>query len=109
MREFRAHHDLFVSAGGAVVGVSLEPIETLRAETARLALPYPLLSDVERRAGEAFHVITRLGLGGWHVELFRRTTALVDARGIVSAVWGKVRVRGHALEVLEMARRLGGA
>ena len=109
MREFRAHHDGFVSAGVALAGVSLEPLETLRAEASRLALPYPLLSDVERRAGETFHVITRLGLGGWNVELFRRTTALIDARGIVSAVWGKVRVRGHALEVLGMARRLDGA
>ncbi len=58
------------------------------------------------QAGAAFGVIRRLGIGSWNVELFRRMTFLVDAGGRVVASWGRVKIRGHALEVLEVARAL---
>ncbi len=112
MREFRARHAEFVAAGAAVAGVSLDSVESNRAAAERLRLPYPLLTDTERRTGEAFRVLSRIGLGGWNVEFFRRTTVLADAAGTIAAVWGKVKVRGHALEVLQMTHRLaalGGA
>ncbi len=108
MREFRAHHDELVASGVTVAGVSLESVESNRAQAERLRLPYLLLSDPERRAGDAFRVIGRIGLAGWNVEFFRRTTVLIDARGVIAAVWGKVRVRGHGREVLAMARALAG-
>jgi len=69
--------------------------------------PYPLLSDVDRRAGEAFRVIRRLGIGGWSVDLYRRSTFLIDAHGMIAAVWGNVKVRGHADQVLVAANALG--
>jgi len=106
MREFRAHHDALIAAGAAVAGCSLDPVEFNRRWAERLRLPYPLLSDVDRRAGDAFGLIRRLGIGGWKIEWFRRATVLVDRHGIVRAVWEQVRVRGHALEVLRAVRAL---
>ena len=106
MREFRAHHAELKQAGVQVAGVSTDTPASSREWAQRMELPYPLLSDVERTAGNAFGVIRRIGIGTWNVEFFRRTTFLVDARGIVSAVWEKVKVRGHAHEVLRMARAL---
>ncbi len=108
MRGFRALHPKFAEVGAAVAGVSLERADANRAVAERLALPYPLLSDPERAAGTAFRVLTRVGIGGWGIELFRRTTFLVDVRGAIAAVWGHVRVGGHALEVLRAARALAG-
>jgi peroxiredoxin Q/BCP len=106
LREFRAHYEELKAAGLEVAGVSLDSPESHRAWSERLRLPFPLLSDVERTVGPAFGVVRHVGLGGWNVEFFRRSTFLVDARGKVAAVWGKVKVRGHALEVLEMAKAL---
>lgn len=106
MREFRAHHAQLTEAGVQVAGISTDSPSSSREWGQRMELPYPLLSDVERRAGTAFGVVRRIGIGTWNVEFFRRTTFLVDARGIVSAVWEKVKVRGHALEVARMARAL---
>jgi peroxiredoxin Q/BCP len=106
MREFRALHDGFAAAGVTVAGVSTERAASNRAWSERLALPYPLLADPDKRAGDAFGVVRRIGIGGWSVELFARTTLLADADGIVQAVWGKVRIRGHGREVLEAARVL---
>jgi peroxiredoxin Q/BCP len=101
LREFRVHHVGLQSAGIEVAGVSLDPTETQRVWAGRLGL------DTEREAGEAFGVLRRIGIGTFTIELFRRSTFLVDAHGVVRAVWEKVRIRGHALEVLDVARGLG--
>ena len=106
MREFRVHHSELKDAGVEVAGISPDTPESSRTWSRRLELPYPLLSDVERKAGTAFGVIRRFGVGSWSVELFRRVTFLVDARGRVVASWDRVKIRGHALEVLEVARAL---
>jgi thioredoxin-dependent peroxiredoxin len=106
MREFRAHYDELKEAGVEVAGISTDSPESSRDWAHRLDLPFPLLSDEERRAGEAFGVIRHVGIGGWNLEFFKRSTFLVDARGIVVAMWRKVKVRGHATDVLEMARAL---
>lgn len=106
LREFRAHHEAFEREGVAVAGVSLDPPGVNRAWATRLSLPYPLLADPAREAARAFGVLRRLGISGWGVELLQRSTFLVGADGEVAAVWGKVRIRGHALEVLAAARAL---
>jgi peroxiredoxin Q/BCP len=106
LREFRVHHAELVGAGVAVAGVTADPVEDSRRWAKRLDLPYPLLSDPTREAGRAFRVQREFGIGGWKVELFRRTTFLADAHGVVRAVWGDVKMRGHAVEVLRHARAL---
>jgi peroxiredoxin Q/BCP len=107
MREFRAHHGELLAAGVTVAGVTLDTLESCRTWARRLRLPYPLLSDEARAAGEACHLIERVGIGPWKIEFFRRTTLLADTAGIVRRVWGEVKIRGHALEVLAAARDLG--
>jgi peroxiredoxin Q/BCP len=106
MREFRVHHAEFVALGASIAGVSLESPERNREWAARLELPYPLISDVDRRAGRAFHVLNSFGIGAWKLELFRRSTFLADRDGRVRAVWGAVRPRGHAEQVLVALRAL---
>ena len=106
MREFRVHYSELKEAGVEVAGISTDTPESSREWAKRMELPYPLLSDVERVAGNAFGVIRRMGIGAWNVEFFRRSTFLVDANGIVVAMWQKVKIRGHALEVRDMARAL---
>ena len=106
MREFRARHAQLVAAGATVAGVTLDSIESCRTWSLRLRLPYPLLSDTEREAGNRCHVLRRVGVAGWNIEFFRRTTLLVDTAGIVRGVWGDVKIRGHAREVLAAVRAL---
>ena len=108
MREFRARHSELVAAGVTVAGVTLDTLESCRTWARRLRLPYPLLSDEARAAGEACFVIERVGLGPWKIEFFRRTTLLIDAGAVVRAVWGDVSIRGHAREVLAAAMALPG-
>ena len=106
LREFRVHHEEYLRAGLPFAGISLDGIETNRRWRARLELPYPLLADPERKACKAFGVLRRVGIAGWNVEFLERSTFLADRRGVISAVWGRVHVRGHATEVLAAARAL---
>ena len=106
MRGFRAHHAGFASAHVRLAGVTLDTLESCRWWANRLRLPYPLLSDSARAAGTRCHVLRRVGLGDWNIEFFRRSTFLADRSGVVRAVWGDVKIRGHAAEVLRAASAL---
>ena len=106
LREFREAYPEFESAGIALAGVSSDSIESHRRWVERLRIPFPLLSDPERSAGRALGLVRRIGIGAWAIELFRRSTLLVDERGSVAVAWSEVRVRGHARQVLAAARAL---
>jgi peroxiredoxin Q/BCP len=108
LREFRVAHDRFAEQGLVVAGVNRDTPESNDEWAQKLDLPYPLLADVDRKAGEAFRVLRRVGVGGWSVEMFRRSTFLIDAQGLIAAVWGNVKVRGHAAQVLAAAHALEG-
>jgi len=89
-----------------VAAVNADTAESNRQWAERLKIPYPILSDPDRVAAEAFGGLRRIALGDWSLEFFRRRTVLADRHGIISAVWDKVRLRGHAAEVLTTARAL---
>ena len=106
LREFRGAHPDFERAGIALAGVSTNTLESHREWAARLALPFPLLADPERRAADTLGLVRRIGIGGWSIDLFRRATLLIDMDGRVAAAWSRVRIRSHAAEVLSAARAL---
>ena len=100
------HHDEFSAAGIAVAGMSRDTVEHNRAWSERLALPYPVLSDVDGVVGRALGVLRSIRLSAWTVEFLRRSTLLADADGRIAAVWTDVKIRGHARQVLDAARAL---
>jgi thioredoxin-dependent peroxiredoxin len=108
LREFRVNHPPYAAAGITVAGVSFDSPELNRKWVERLKLPFELLTDADRVAGNAFGVITRLGIAGWKLELMQRATALIAPDGHVAAMWTRVKIRGHAIEVLQAAKALGG-
>ncbi len=109
LREFRERHDEFRAAGIAIAGVSIDSLASHTEWAERLRIPYPLVSDPDRTVADALGIIMKVGIAGWGVELFRRTTLLVGADGRVAAAWGKVKVRGHGAEVLTAAIALRDA
>ena len=95
-----------MSAGVEVAAINADTVENNRTWSERLRLPYPVLSDPERRAAEAFGGLRRISVAGWTLEYFRRRTVLADRHGVIAAVWNRVKVRGHAADVLASARAL---
>lgn len=86
--------------------MSTDTVASHREWAERLQIRYPLVADPERVSARALGLILKVGIGDWSVELFRRTTLLVATDGRIVAAWGKVRVRGHAAQVLEAAAAL---
>ena len=103
---FAALHDAFMGHNAAIVGVSPDSVKSHKNFAAKLALPFSLLSDPEHMLLEACGVWQKKKMAGHEYMGVVRTTALLDPKGIVRALWPKVKVAGHAEEVLAKLREL---
>ena len=96
----------FAKAGVALLGVSKDPPAKHARFTAKHGLTAPLATDVDGGLSDALGVWGQKSLYGRLFMGMHRTTYLVDADGRIARVWRKVKVNGHAAEVLEAARAL---
>ena len=63
-------------------------------------LPFQLLCDVEHKMAEAYGVWKEKNMYGKTVMGMERTTFVIDAQGKIKKIFPKVKVEGHAAEVL---------
>jgi peroxiredoxin Q/BCP len=97
----------FARAGVALLGVSKDSPGKHAKFIAKYALAAPLASDAaEGGLSDALGIWTeKQNYGRTYIGMVR-TTYLVDARGRIARVWDKVKVKGHADEVLAAAKAL---
>ena len=106
-KDFSALADDFAKAGTALLGISKDPPKKHARFIEKHALTAPLASDAE-----AGGLSDALGIWAEKVNYGRtymgmvRTTILVGADGRIARVWDKVKVKGHANEVLAAAQAL---
>lgn len=106
-QDFSALASDFDAAGTALLGVSKDSPARHAKFIAKHGLAAPLASDAaEGGLSDALGVWTEKQNYGRTYMGMVRTTYLVDATGRIARVWDKVRVKGHAAEVLEAARAL---
>jgi peroxiredoxin Q/BCP len=105
-RQFAALAPQFERAGVRLLGVSRDSIASHDRFRAQHDLPFDLLSDPEERACQLFDVIREKKLYGRTVLGVERSTFLIDAEGTLRREWRRVKVEGHAQEVLEAAQSL---
>lgn len=97
----------FAKAGTDLLGISKDPPGKHAKFIAKHALAAPLASDIaEGGLSDALGIWTEKQNYGRTYMGMVRTTYLVDAQGVIARVWNKVKVKGHAAEVLEAARAL---
>jgi thioredoxin-dependent peroxiredoxin len=89
-----------------VVGVSRDSVKSHDKFTEKENLPFPLLSDEDEKLCKLFDVIHEKSLYGRKYLGIERSTFLLDGSGILRREWRKVKVPGHAEEVLEAAKSL---
>ncbi len=94
-------HDAFRKARAVVVGVSPDSIASHEKFKAKYAFPFELLSDEEKKACAIFGVWKEKSMYGRKYMGVERSTFLLDAEGVLRREWRKVKVNGHAEEVLE--------
>ncbi len=106
-QDFTALADDFEAAGVALLGVSKDSPARHAKFIAKYGLKAPLASDAaEGGLSDALGVWTeKVNYGRTYMGMVR-TTYLLDADGRIARVWGKVKVKGHAAEVLEAVKVL---
>lgn len=105
-RDFRDLHPAFRRAKTTVLGVSKDSCERHAKFRAKEDFPFELLSDEDEKVCRLFDVIREKSLYGRKFMGIERSTFLFDAGGKLAREWRKVRVKGHAAEVLEAAKSL---
>ncbi len=103
---FRDLYPKFRRAGIEVVGISRDSVKSHDRFRQRHGLPFPLLSDADEKLCRLFDVIREKTLYGRKYMGIERSTFLPDANGVLRREWRKIKVDGHAEEVLEAAKSL---
>ena len=102
-KAFSALSNAFARVKTAVVGVSADPVKAQDAFKAKHKLTTPLVSDESHRMLEAYGVWGQKSMYGRSFTGIIRTTVLIGPDGRIVRIWPKVRVDGHAEEVLAAA------
>ena len=105
-QDFRDLAPAFRKAGTSIVGVSRDSVASHEKFTAKEELPFLLLSDTDEQICKLFDVIKEKSLYGRKFLGIERSTFLLDSKGVLRHEWRKVKVPGHAEEVLEAAKSL---
>jgi peroxiredoxin Q/BCP len=105
-QDFTALAPEFAKAGVKVVGVSRDAMKKHEKFIGKYNLAVPLASDEDGRISEAFGTWVQKSMYGRKYMGMERATYLIHADGRIARAWRKVKVPGHADEVLEAARSL---
>jgi peroxiredoxin Q/BCP len=103
---FRDNLPKFKSGKAAVVGVSILDEASKARFADKYDLNFPLLADADHEVAEKYGVWQKRSMYGRSFMGVARTTYLIDANGKVARRWDKVKVDGHAEEVLAAVSEL---
>ena len=103
-QDFTALAGDFAKAGARVVGISRDPMKKHDKFIAKYELKVPLASDEDGAISDAFGTWVEKSMYGRRYMGMERSTFLIGKDGRVARAWRKVKVPGHAAEVLKAAR-----
>ncbi len=96
----------FKAAGAGVFGISKDSIAKHCKFRDKHGLAVPLLSDADGDTCENYGVWVEKNMYGKTFMGISRTTILIDGAGKIARIWPKVKVDGHAQEVLSALQDL---
>ena len=98
--EFRDTSEKFGKANTVIVGVSPDASKAQAKFKDKFDLPFTLLADTEHKAAEDYGVWKEKSMYGKKYMGVDRTTFVIDGEGKIKKIFPKVKVEGHAEEVL---------
>ena len=105
-QDFRDLHEQFTAANTVILGVSRDTLRVHENFKAKHNFPFELISDTQEELCKQFDVIKLKKLYGKEHLGIERSTFLIDTAGVLRQEWRKVKVAGHAAEVLAAAQAL---
>ncbi|EFH10469.1 thioredoxin-dependent thiol peroxidase [Pseudoroseomonas cervicalis] len=105
--DFQEALPALAATGLEVIGVSPDPMKPIEKFAEKYGLTFPLASDAEKQAAEAYGTWVEKSMYGRTYMGMERSTFLIDREGKVARIWRKVKVPGHAKAVMDAAKALG--
>jgi peroxiredoxin Q/BCP len=105
-KDFSRLAQAFARAKTAVLGVSADPVKKQDRFKTKHDLTIPLASDETHEMLEAYGVWAEKSMYGRTYMGILRNTYLIGPDGKIAQIWEKVKVKGHAEEVLAAAKAL---
>ncbi|KPK55710.1 MAG: peroxiredoxin [Thiotrichales bacterium SG8_50] len=105
-QDFRDSFQKFKRQNTVILGISRDSIKSHENFKAKQGFPFDLLSDTEETVCQLFDVIKMKNMYGKQVRGIERSTFLIDTKGVLRREWRKVKVDGHADEVLAAVKEL---
>ncbi|NCF51787.1 redoxin domain-containing protein [Gammaproteobacteria bacterium] len=106
-QDFRDLHTKFRRQKTIILGVSRDSIGSHEKFKSKQNFPFDLISDPDESLCRKFDVIREKTLYGRKFMGVERSTFLIDSAGKLRREWRKVKVKGHAEEVLAAVKELG--
>lgn len=104
--DFTRLSEAFAASGTAVLGISADSVKRQESFRDKHQLQIPLISDEKHQMLQAYGAWGEKSMYGRTFEGILRTTVLIGVDGRVARVWRRVKVDGHADQVLEATRAL---
>jgi len=98
--DFRDSSQNFTKANTVIVGVSPDASKAQAKFKDKFDLPFTLLADIGHQAAEAYGVWKEKSMYGKKYMGIERTTFVIGTDGKIKKIFPKVKVEGHAEEVL---------
>jgi peroxiredoxin Q/BCP len=104
--EFSGLRPQFEKLGAKVIGMSPDPVKKHDKFKTKHDLKVDLVADEDKAIIESYGLWVEKSMYGRKYMGVERTTFLIDSDGKIAKIWNKVKVPGHAAEVLEAAKAL---
>jgi len=104
--DFAEAHAQFKKAKAVILGISADSMAAHEKFKTKMAFPFELLSDPDKKVCTLYDVIQEKSMYGKKFLGIERSTFLIDAKGVLREEWRKVKVSGHAEAVLTAVQAL---
>jgi len=105
-QDFRDLYEAFQALDTEIFGVSRDGLKSHENFKAKQSFPFELISDKDEALCQMFDVIKLKKMYGRESLGIERSTFLIDKQGVLRHEWRKVKVKGHAAEVLQTVQTL---
>ena len=96
----------FSEVDANIIGISRDPVASHDKFKKKFDLTFPLASDEDGKVCEAYGTWVEKSMYGRKYMGIERATFLIDGKGVIRNIWRKVKVPGHAEDVLKAAAEL---
>ena len=104
--DFRDLYKEFKKLKTEIYGISRDTLKSHEGFKTKYKYPFELISDPDEKLCNLFDVIKEKNMYGKKYMGIERSTFLINKDGKLSAEWRKVKVNGHAIEVLEEVKKI---